>query len=321
MRNFGLRADFDLHAMTKNQSLSGLSQAILKPLDRLLEKISPDCVLVQGDTTTAFLVALAAFYRKIPVGHVEAGLRTDDRYQPFPEEINRRLITQVAEFHFAPTRLSFHRLVQEGVEKRNIVRSGNTGIDALLLMKEQLSRRKKPPLLLPPRRKIILVTAHRRESFGDPLARICGAIKKISSLVPDSEIYYPVHLNPNVQAMVKKQLGGHPRIHLIKPLAYDQLVYLMMRADLILTDSGGIQEEAPSFHKPILVLRNVTERPEGVRAGFSVVVGQNTQSIVREARRILEKTDRTQKLRKIQNPYGDGKAAARIIRFLEKRLA
>jgi UDP-N-acetylglucosamine 2-epimerase (non-hydrolysing) len=320
MRLFGLKADYDLRVMKRNQTLSYLSSAILSRMDRILQRIRPDCVLVQGDTTTAFLVALAAFYRKIPVGHVEAGLRTDDKYQPFPEEINRRMITPIADFHFAPTRIAVNRLLSEGVEARNIAMTGNPIIDALVLMRDQLGRRRRPPLILPKNRKIILVTAHRRESFGRPLTKICHALKQLARLTPECEIYYPVHLNPNVQDTVQKQLGGQAHIHLIRPLAYDQLVYLMSRADLILTDSGGIQEEAPSFGKAILVLRNVTERPEGVKAGFSKVVGQEPSRIVPEAMHILRDPSRATRLSKIPNPYGDGKAANRVIQFLEKRL-
>jgi UDP-N-acetylglucosamine 2-epimerase (non-hydrolysing) len=320
MRLFRLRADYDLSVMTENQSLASLSERILKRMDSLLVKIKPDCVIVQGDTTTAFLTALSAFYQKIPVGHVEAGLRTDDKYQPFPEEINRRLITRIADFHFAPTAIARKRLLKEGIAPAKIIQTGNTGIDALLLMRRMLQARKKPPLRLPRNKKIVLVTAHRRESFGKPLEQICKAIRNIAAQIPQTQIYYPVHLNPNVEAVARRMLRHNPRIHLIPPVSYDKLAYLMEKSDLILTDSGGIQEEAPSFHKPILVLREVTERPEGVALGFSRVVGRNPQKILQEAKRCLTNPEISRRLKHKSNPYGDGRAAERIIRFLQQNL-
>ncbi|MFZ5802446.1 MAG: non-hydrolyzing UDP-N-acetylglucosamine 2-epimerase [Candidatus Omnitrophota bacterium] len=319
-RLFKLRPDYDLRAMTPDQTLAGLSERILSRVAPLLKKVRPDCVLIQGDTSTAFLIALAAFYEKIPVGHVEAGLRTDDKYQPFPEEINRRLITQVADFHFAPTEIAAKRLARAGVEKRAILMTGNTGIDALFMMKRALEERKEPPLAVPASGKIILVTAHRRESFGKPFESLCRGILAVARAVPEGRIYYPVHLNPNVKRTAQKMLAGHPRIRLLAPLAYDQLVYLLMRADVILTDSGGIQEEAPSFHKPIVVLRNVTERPEGVRAGFSFVAGQDPARILRMTLRCLEDRSLRARLGRKKNPYGDGRASSRILRFLAARL-
>ncbi|MBI4971208.1 MAG: UDP-N-acetylglucosamine 2-epimerase (non-hydrolyzing) [Candidatus Omnitrophica bacterium] len=320
MRLFRFKPDYDLNLMTPNQTLSALSEKIIARMDDMLLKIKPDCLLVQGDTTTAFLTALSAFYRKIPVGHIEAGLRTDNKYQPFPEEINRRLITQLADFHFAPTEVGYRRLIEERVPRKKIIVTGNTGIDALLWMKKILSKREYPPLKLPIDKKIILVTAHRRESFGQPLRGICEGILRIAKNIPAVEIYYPVHLNPNVEGPVLKMLSGFPNIHLPKPLAYDELVYLMEKASLILTDSGGIQEEAPSFHKPVLVLRNVTERPEGVRAGFSRIVGQNPDRIFNEAKKCIADTRLFERLKRKKNPYGDGKAAARIIQFLKNNL-
>ncbi len=320
MKLFNLKADYNLKLMTHNQSLSSLSERILKNMERMLKKIKPDCVLVQGDTSTAFLVALSAFYLKIPVGHVEAGLRSDDKYEPFPEEINRRLITQVADFHFAPTSLAFSRLVKEGVPKKNIVKTGNTGIDALIEMKRILKKRKKPPIHLDLNKRNILLTAHRRESFGAPFKKLCQGIQKVARFYPDIDIYYPVHLNPNVQKVVKVMLKNTPNIHLIEPVAYDSLVYMMQHSDLILTDSGGIQEEAPSFYKPILVLRNVTERPEGVKAGFSRIVGQEPERIFKETKRCLDNPELTKKLQGKPNPYGDGKASKRIIQFLSKQI-
>lgn len=320
MKLFHLKADYDFNVMTQNQTLASLSERILKHMDQFLRKVKPDCVIVQGDTTTAFLTALSAFYHKIPVGHVEAGLRTDDKYQPFPEEINRRLIGQVADFHFAPTSIARHRLLKEGVSPKNIAQTGNTGIDALLIMKKILDKRKQPPFDLPKGKKIILVTAHRRESFGKPLQEICKGIHRIAKEIPNTVIYYPVHLNPNVQSVVKKLLRGQHNIHLIEPLAYDKLVYLMEKADLILTDSGGIQEEAPTFHKPILVMRNVTERPEGVKMGFSRIVGQNAHKIFSEAKKILTHPEIARSLQHKKNPYGDGRAAHRILKFLTQKL-
>jgi UDP-N-acetylglucosamine 2-epimerase len=319
VRLFRLPVNYDLNLMTPNQSLASLSERLIRRLDEILDRIKPDCMIVQGDTTTAFLAALTAFYHKIPIGHVEAGLRTDDKYQPFPEEINRRLITQVADFYFAPTALAAKRLRKEGIAPSQILTTGNTGIDALKLMEGILRRRKEPPFKLPKNKKMILVTAHRRESFGAPLKNICRAIRKIADIFPNVQILYPVHLNPNVKKVAYPYLKGHPRITLMEPVAYDALVYLMSKADLILTDSGGIQEEAPTFHKPTLILRNVTERPEGVWAGFNKIVGQDPKKIVREAKRYLTQPRLIAGLKKRTNPYGDGKAADRIIRFLEKK--
>jgi UDP-N-acetylglucosamine 2-epimerase (non-hydrolysing) len=319
MRLFGLRANYDLKVMTSDQMLSSLSRRILEQTDKILKTVKPVCVMVQGDTTTAFLAGLTAFYQKIPVGHVEAGLRSDNKYHPFPEEINRRLISQLADYHFAPTQTAAKRLVQEGISKEKVLCTGNTGIDALLEMKRRLTTKKAPVFSLPSQKRIVLITAHRRESFGAPFKDICRGILKIAKAVPNAEFYYPVHLNPQVQSVVHKMLGKHKQIHLLKPLAYDELVYLMVHADLILTDSGGIQEEAPSFHKPILVLRSVTERPEGIRAGFARVVGQDPDRILKASLPWLVHPEKKDALRQKKNPYGDGKAAQRIVKYLQKQ--
>lgn len=320
MKLFNWKADYNLKVMTPNQTLESLSARLLEKIEKILEQIQPDCVLVQGDTTSAFLIGLAAFYKKIPVGHVEAGLRSFDKYQPFPEEINRRLITQIADFHFAPTPLAQRQLFKEDIAPGRVLCTGNTGIDALLAVKKILAKKKKTKPDSHKKKRSILVTVHRRESFGLPIRNIFQAILKIAGHFPDVDIFFPVHPNPNVQKAVKDMLSAAKNIHLMKPVAYDVLADLMLRASLILTDSGGIQEEAPTFHKPILVLRNVTERPEGVKAGFSILVGQDPEKIFCETAKILNHPAANARLKNKKNPYGDGLAAERIIRFLVKNL-
>lgn len=321
MSLFGMRSDIDLNLMEEDQRLESLSARALVRLAGVLEETRADVVLVQGDTTTAMVAALAAFYRHIPVGHVEAGLRTRDRYHPFPEEINRRIISTLASYHFAPTRQAVSNLLAESVPRSTIFLTGNTVVDALKMI-----LRRKPRAHLPypsvPGRRLVLVTAHRRESFGRPLEDICRALRQLVERHPDIEIVYPVHLNPNVRRPVFRLLARHPRIHLIEPVDYETQIRLMQRAYVILSDSGGIQEEAPVLGRPVLVLRTKTERPEAVAAGTALLVGTEPARILREANRLLR--DRRAYLRMVRaaSPFGDGRAAARIVRvILAKRTA
>lgn len=396
---FDLKPDYDLHVMQENQPLAGLTARLLVRLDKVLEAEAPDWIIVQGDTTTAMAASLAAFYRKIKVGHVEAGLRTEDKYNPFPEEINRRLISHLADLHFAPTQRARENLLREGLNRRAISVTGNTVVDALhmILKKTEESgwgeklkgkikeiktgdlttgksaatgQRKKAgkhgaagitswldailerdrtagaesapaarslassvshvsqaaaastSTSLPSRpTKLILVTAHRRESFGEGMERICQAIRRVVSHVPEAEVIFPVHLNPNVRSVVLSHLSGIERVHLVEPLDYLTFVYLMRQADLILTDSGGIQEEAPSLGVPVIVMRDKTERPEAVEAGVAWLGGTDPQRIERLAVGLLKKVESGEFRRglKRRNPFGDGHAAARIVTLLKHK--
>jgi UDP-N-acetylglucosamine 2-epimerase (non-hydrolysing) len=311
---FGVAPDWDLDLMRPGQTLAETTARVIAGLEAVLQDARPDMVLVQGDTTTTLCGALAAFYHRIPVGHVEAGLRTWDPQQPFPEEMNRVLTSRLATLHFAATRWAAENLVREGVPEARIAVTGNPGIDAVLWVRDRLEQG-----LLPSRpwpqldgsRKLILVTAHRRESFGEGFRRICAALAELAAR-DDVEIVYPVHPNPNVQVPVRQLLAGIPNIHLIEPLEYVPFVDLMRRAWLVLTDSGGIQEEGPSLGKPILVLREKTERPEGVEAGSVKLVGTQTRRIVEEAVRLLEDRQEYERMARVHNPYGDGQASRRI---------
>jgi len=315
---FGINPDWDLNIMQPNQSLFDVTAKALVKLKEVLEKEKPDLVLVQGDTTTTFTAALAAYYLKIKVGHVEAGLRTLDKYNPFPEELNRRLVGHIADLHFAPTKRAKENLLSEGIPESSIFVTGNTVVDALfMILARTTSEDYLPKALSQPDRKLILVTAHRRESFGEGIANICLALKEIVKRVPDVEIVYPVHLNPNVREPVYRMLGGVERVHLIEPLDYIPFVHLMKASYLILTDSGGIQEEAPSLGKPVLVLRNTTERPEAVEAGAAKLVGTDPQRIVVETLRLLQDPSEYSKMANVPNPFGDGRAALRIADILE----
>lgn len=319
---FAITPDIDLNLMRPNQTLAGLTADILQTIDPVLERETPDWVLVQGDTTTVMTAALAAFYRGIKVGHVEAGLRTGDKRQPFPEEINRRIAGVLADLHFAPTQLSRQNLLHEGVEDRHIVVTGNTAIDAL----HEISKRPAPPEvkkmldlfgLNDPRRRLVLVTAHRRENFGTPIEDICAALKKLSEHYHGAiQIIYPVHLNPNIQEPVHRLLGGDSNIHLLAPQDYLPMVHLMKAATLVLTDSGGIQEEATGLGKPTLVLREKTERPEGVQAGVLKLVGTDPNRIYSEAANLLDDSRAYAAMAHAANPYGDGLAAGRIVKAL-----
>lgn len=319
---FNIKPDYDLDLMREDQSLAELSAAIFTHLDLILADFQPDWVLVQGDTTTVAVTALLAYYRRIRVGHVEAGLRTGDKWQPFPEEINRRVAGVIADLHFAPTEWTKRNLLREGIPEHAIAVTGNPVIDALQFVAKQPQPEQVTGLInklgigdWDSGKRLILVTAHRRENFGKPLEEICRALKELASR-RDVEIIYPVHLNPNVQEPVYRILKDVKHITLLPPLDYLPLVGLMKRSTLILTDSGGIQEEAPTFGIPVLVLREVTERPEGVEAGTLKLVGTAAQRIVEEARRLLEDESAYRAMAKAANPFGDGHAAQNIVRAL-----
>jgi UDP-N-acetylglucosamine 2-epimerase (non-hydrolysing) len=315
---FAIRPDYDLDLMRDDQSLASLSAAIFTHLDPVLADFEPDWVLAQGDTTTVAITSLLSYYRRIRFGHVEAGLRTHDKWQPFPEEINRRVAGVTADLHFAPTDWARQNLLKEGVNDSIIKVTGNPVIDALNIVANQPEPREVTDLLSKlgtielKTSKLILITAHRRENFGQPLEDICEALRQLASR-GDVEIVYPVHLNPNVQEPVNRLLGDAPHVTLLPPLDYLPLVHLMKRACLILTDSGGIQEEAPAFGIPVLVLREVTERPEGVAAGTLRLVGTGARTIVEEATRLLDDPAAHAQMARASNPFGDGRAARRIV--------
>jgi UDP-N-acetylglucosamine 2-epimerase (non-hydrolysing) len=314
LRLFHIAPDYDLDIMEDNQSPTRVAAAVLARLEPILQEEKPDWVLVQGDTTTVAAASLAAFYTRVKVGHVEAGLRTHDKWQPFPEEINRRVAGVIADLHFAPTAWARDNLLREGAPPETVHVTGNPVIDALLTVAEKPYDPESGPLAgLPWERRIILVTAHRRENFIS-LEEICRALSEIAHRYEgDVHIVYPVHLNPNVQEPVYRLLGGQPGITLLPPLDYLPLVYLMKRCTLVITDSGGIQEEAPGLGKPVLVLRDVTERPEGVEAGTVRLVGTDRERIVAETVRLLEDAEAYRRMAQAVNPYGDGHAAERIV--------
>ncbi len=310
---FGVSPDHDLNVMQPGQSLFQSTSRILTALEEVLDQEQPDCVLVQGDTTTAFCGALAAFYRGVPVGHVEAGLRTGDPREPFPEEMNRVLTARLSSLHFAPTETAAANLRGEGIAAARVFVTGNTGIDAVLEIRDALAAgRLKPasPVVNNARRKLILVTAHRRESFGEGFERIARALGRLAGRA-DAEVIYPVHPNPQVREPIFRHLQGSA-VRLIDPLPYVDFVDLFSRAHVLLTDSGGIQEEAPSLGKPVLVMRDQTERPEAVVAGTAVLVGTNEDRIVSETARLLDDDAEYQRRAHIHNPYGDGHASERI---------
>ena len=311
---FDVAPDYDLDLMTPGQTLSRLTAAVVEGVTEVIDKRGPSWVVVQGDTTTALAAALAAFYRGVAVAHVEAGLRTNDMGRPFPEEANRRVVDVLADMRFAPTERARQNLLREGCAPATVRVTGNTGIDALhhvLALDYDISSG--PLAGLPRNRRIVLVTAHRRESFGRGIIAICQAVRQLVREVDDIQVVYPVHLNPSVRDPVREHLGGHDRISLIPPLDYASLVQLMHRSTLILTDSGGIQEEAPSLGRPVLVLRDVTERPEAVEAGCARVVGTNASRIVSEARLLLEDSEAYRRMAHVASPFGDGRASARIV--------
>jgi len=319
---FKIKPHYNLNVMTDNQSLYDLTSILIKKIEYVIEDSNPDIIFVQGDTTTAFVGALAGFYNKRIVAHVEAGLRSYKKYSPFPEEINRVLISRLADIHFAPTERAKNNLNEEGIHK-NIWVVGNTVIDALLLGLQLIKTENNEEYynyfkFIDFSKKIILVTGHRRESFGKPFENICFALKEIANCFKDVEIVYPVHLNPNVRTPVNRILGDHERIHLIDPLDYPKLIWLMYKSYIILTDSGGIQEEAPSLGKPVLVMRDVTERIEGIEAGTAKLVGTSKDKIVEEVSRLITDKEEYNKMAKAGNPYGDGKTSRRIVNIINE---
>jgi UDP-N-acetylglucosamine 2-epimerase (non-hydrolysing) len=318
---FEITPDNDLALMKANQTLFDVTADGLKGLEKILNKSNPDLIFVQGDTTTAFIGALAGFYKKIPVAHLEAGLRSGNKMSPYPEECNRIMAGHLADYQFAPTPRAVNNLKLEGITN-NVHMVGNTVIDALFLGLELIKSKGEDPYLkhfnfLDFTKKTILVTGHRRESFGEPFENLCKAIRDIAINNPDVEIVYPVHLNPNVRKTVNKYLSDINRVHLIEPLSYPYLIWLMEKSYLVLTDSGGIQEEAPSLGKPVLVMRDVTERQEGVEAGTAKLVGTNYDVIMTEASRLLDDKSYYESMSKAVNPYGDGTTSKQIAEILK----
>ena len=324
---FGLSVDQDLKVMTQNQTLNGLARDLLDKLDQAYEQVKPDIVLVHGDTTTSFIASLAAFHRHIPIGHVEAGLRTGNLQQPWPEEANRRLTGVLADLHFTPTRDSDANLIREGVPPEHIEVTGNTVIDALLWMRDDLAKRQWQPAAesplskLRPEQRMVLITGHRRENFGPGFERICLALAQLAEGYPDVQFVYPVHLNPQVQKAVYSVLSNRDNIHLIAPQDYQHFVWLMNRAQVILTDSGGVQEEAPALGKPVLVLRKVTERPAVLKGGTVKLVGTLTERIVEETSRLLDDPVAYARMARVYTPFGDGHASERIAERLTRWFA
>jgi UDP-N-acetylglucosamine 2-epimerase (non-hydrolysing) len=318
---FEIRADVELEVMKPNQSLAGLSALVLSGIDAFFKENPMDLAIVQGDTTTAFCGALAAFYNKIKIAHIEAGLRTHDKYSPFPEEVNRQLVGCMADYHFAPTEISAQNLRLEG--KKNIHTVGNTVIDALLEGKKRVEHniglyQNRYAQLLSEGKKLILVTGHRRESFGEGFENICSALSQLAEQDPTLQLLYPVHLNPNVKTIVEERLGKSSNIALIPPVGYGDMIYLMSQAYLILTDSGGIQEEAPALNKPVIVMRNTTERPEGIDAGCALLAGNSKEGILEAFQKINSDSSLYQKMAMALNPYGNGTSAKKIVDILLK---
>lgn len=322
---FQIEPDFDLNVMRPGQELYGITSEVLSGMRDVLRDSKPDLILVHGDTSTTFAASLAAFYEQIPVGHIEAGLRTGNLYSPWPEEANRKLTSVLAKWHFSPTESSKNNLLKEGIQESTIEVTGNTVIDALLLVRDLInsdgelqSKYQKQFHYLSHDRKLILVTGHRRENFGGGFERICEALASLASKYPQIDFLYPVHLNPNVQEPVNRLLQNKPNVHLIEPQDYEPFVYLMDKSYLILTDSGGIQEEAPSLGKPVLVMRDTTERPEAVLAGTVKLVGTNVDSIVSSVVKLVESKSAYEAMSRAHNPYGDGSACQKIIFKLQK---
>ena len=327
LKTFEIKPDINLDLMAQDQNLSNLMSLILSEMQNIFSKYLPDVVLVHGDTTTTLATSIAAFYASIPVGHVEAGLRTYNVKAPFPEEFNRQITSKIAKWHFAPTILSQKNLLAEGVDKSLITITGNTVIDALHWVLKKINqddkRRKNLENILNTnlsfdwkRESFVLITAHRRENFGDGFLQICSAIKELATKYPNIHFVYPVHLNPNVSKPVYKILNGFDNIHLIEPLEYEPFIYLLKYSYIVLTDSGGIQEEAPSLGKPVLVMRDVTERPEAVKAGTVKIVGSNSLRIIENLSLLLDDKKYYQKMSRAHNPYGDGLSCKRIVDVL-----
>lgn len=317
-RLFKLVPDFDLRVMQPNQGLSQLTANLFVALDRVIHQERPDWVLTQGDTTTAFVASMVAFYHRVHVAHVEAGLRTGDKYQPFPEEANRRIADLLSDLYFAPTGRSVESLLREGCPPESVICTGNTVVDAVLEVASWDYQWHAGPLRDVPDQRLVLITAHRRESFGQPFQELCLAIRDLATRYRADGLHfvYPVHLNPNVREPVQAILRNLTNVTLLDPLDYVSLIHLMKRAVLVLTDSGGIQEEAPAFHVPVLVMRDKTERPEGVDAGVAVLVGTDRHRIVDAAIRVIENPEVRRSMTTLRNPYGDGLASARIVAAL-----
>lgn len=319
---FQLKADFDLDLMTPGQSPADVVARLLERMPRLLREVQPDVLLVQGDTMTTFAAAFAAYLERVPTAHVEAGLRTGNKYHPYPEEMNRVLTTRLAELHFAPTVRAMETLLLEGIPQQDVLLTGNTVIDALLATVRPNYQFATPALAsLDPARRMVLVTTHRRESFGGPLESTCAAIRSLVERFDDLDVVIPVHPNPQVKQVVVRKLCDLQQVRLIEPCDYVEFTNLMARAHIILTDSGGVQEEAPSLGKPVLVLREVTERPEGVEAGTAVIVGTDRDKIVRTASELLTSPEAYAKMANAVSPYGDGRASERIADALRERFA
>jgi UDP-N-acetylglucosamine 2-epimerase (non-hydrolysing) len=331
---FNIKPDYDLNLMKPGQDLYDITSNVLLGMRNVLSEFNPDIVLVHGDTTTTSATGLAAFYQKIKVGHVEAGLRTGDIYSPFPEEVNRQITGVLATYHFAPTTTSRDNLLRENKDEKNIIVTGNTVIDTLFLALEKIEKDKQLKAEISKNieskfsnstfniqhSKFILVTGHRRENFGQGFINICEALKTIATNNPTVDIVYPVHLNPNVQKPVKEILLITPNVYLIEPLQYESFIYMMNKSYFVITDSGGIQEEAPSLGKPVLVMRDTTERSEALIAGTVKLVGTNKESIINEAQKLLDDKNEYEKMSKAHNPYGYGKASERIVQFIKESL-
>lgn len=313
---FNIKIDVDLDIMRDRQTLPRLTARLFEKLDEAIDGKKYDIVLAQGDTTTVFVASMVAFYHKIPFGHVEAGLRTYDIWNPFPEEMNRVLVGRLANVHFAPTDSAALALRKEGVDDDSIVVTGNTVIDALL---ETASKNVPLPVDGIENRRFLLLTAHRRENFGQPMQNVFRAVTRLLAMYPELQVVYPVHPNPNVQNMAYEMLGGEPRVHLLQPMEYATLVSTLKHATLVLTDSGGIQEEAPALGKPVLVLRDETERPEAIHAGVAKLVGTDEEKIVAETAKLLDNSDLYNSMAKSISPYGDGKASQRIVDYIARR--
>jgi UDP-N-acetylglucosamine 2-epimerase (non-hydrolysing) len=324
---FDIKPHFDLELMKANQTLADITADVIKGVDAIVKnEFTPHYIVVQGDTTTAMAGALAAFYSKVKVIHLEAGLRSYEKYSPFPEEINRMLVGKIADLHFAPTQKAVENLLAEGVEANAIWNVGNTVIDALFLGLNMIQKQEEAVYdsyfeFIDSSKRIILVTGHRRENFGAPFENMCQALKTIAEQNPDVEIVYPVHLNPNVREPVERILGNNSRIHLIEPLDYAHLIWLLNKCTLVITDSGGIQEEAPALGKPVLVMREVTERMEGVEAGTAKLVGTDYHTIVSECQMLLSNSERYDEMAKAVNPYGDGTTSRQVLAVLKEVLA
>ena len=329
LKLFKIRPNFDLNLMTISQDLSSITSSMSDALGNLLKKNRPNLVLVHGDTTTAFVAALAAFYNGIKVGHIEAGLRTNNLLSPFPEELNRQIISKIATYHFAPTILNKKNLLRENIKKKQIIITGNTIVDslswALTRIKNNLKINKKITQSLNTllnfdlnKQKFILITGHRRENFGSGFKNICYAIKKLSTTYKDIQFVYPVHLNPKVKNYINAILNKIPNVHLITPQSYEIFIYLMQKSYLILTDSGGIQEEAPSLGKPVLIMRDVTERKEVISSGVAILLGANKEKIIKGVSLLLNNKKIYNRMLRTKNPYGDGRACSRIVKHLLK---